>query len=381
MAVKAKASLTVTDLTDVLRVTPFWRAQSSTAATPAKPTTTSTSAAVSDWSKTMPAYDSSKRCYTCTRSERGDGSCYWSDVTEDQGWRGANAANSAATNASQTAKDAKQTADGISVGGRNLVLGTGVAATWTAPAIAAGSYKAWDPYDMTAAWSAIGVKAGDPLTLTFDWAVTGAPAGATFKVGTDSNPWEFFGLVVTLAAGSSSGHVSTTVTAPTPLPTSTGNKFRVRIDAVGNAITTGMTVTLSQVKIERGNKATDWTPAPEDTDSAVADAKRAGTDAQSSANSAQKAADKAQSSADKAQSTADDAYSRTLRVQISSSPADATGDTSALTATVWRGGELLSDEAVARMGMLAWYVGGSRVATGSTYTCAAGTAVECRLEA
>lgn len=269
MAVKAKASLTVTDLTDVLRVTPFWRAQSSTAATPAKPTTTSTSAAVSDWSKTMPAYDSSKRCYTCTRSERGDGSCYWSDVTEDQGWRGANVANSTATNASQTAKDAKQTADGISVGGRNLVLGTGVAATWTAPAIAAGSYKAWDPYDMTAAWSAIGVKAGDPLTLTFDWAVTGAPAGATFRVGTDTNPWEFFGLVVTLAAGSSSGHVSKTVTAPTPLPTSTGSKFRVRIDAVGNAITTGMTVTLSQVKIERGNRATDWTPAPEDVDAAT----------------------------------------------------------------------------------------------------------------
>lgn len=274
MAVKAKASLTVTDLTDVLRVTPFWRAQSSTAATPAKPTTTSTSAAVSDWSKTMPAYDSSKRCYTCTRSERGDGSCYWSDVTEDQGWRGANAANSAATNASQTAKDAsqtakdaKQTADGISVGGRNLVLGTGVAATWTAPAIAAGSYKTWDPYDMTAAWSAIGVKAGDPLTLTFDWAVTGAPAGATFRVGTEVNPWEFFGLVVTLAAGSSSGHVARTTNAPSALPTSTGSRFRVRIDAVDNAIAAGMTVTLSQVKIERGNRATDWTPAPEDVDS------------------------------------------------------------------------------------------------------------------
>ena len=269
MAVMASTSIVVTYRAEARGVTTFWTSKPSTAATPAAPTTTSTDAYVADWSTTMPAYDSSLRCYRVDRVERSDGTCSWGEVTEDQSWAGANSANGTATNASQTAKDAKQTADGISVGGRNLVLGTGVAATWTAPAIAAGSCKGWSPYDMTAAWSAIGVKAGDPLTLTFDWAVTGAPAGARFAVGTDRYPWEFFGIVVTLAAGSSSGHVSTTVTAPTTLPTSTGRKFRVRFDAVGNAITTGMTVTLSQVKIERGNRATDWTPAPEDVDAAT----------------------------------------------------------------------------------------------------------------
>ncbi len=111
--------------------------------------------------------------------------------------------------------------------------------------------------------------------------------------------------------------------------------------------------------------------------------------AKSTADAASGTATAAKSTADKAQGTADDAWARTLRVQVSSAPADAAGDTSALaagdtsalTATVWRGGELLSDEAVARMGLLAWYVGGRRVATGSTYTCAAGTAVECRVEA
>lgn len=110
-------------------------------------------------------------------------------------------------------------------------------------------------------------------------------------------------------------------------------------------------------------------------------AKSTADSAKTAAGAAQTTANTAVSNAAKAQSTADDAYSRTLRVQISSNPADATGDTSTLTATVWRGGELLSDEAVARMGLLAWYVGGSRVATGGTYTCAAGTATECRLEA
>ena len=119
-----------------------------------------------------------------------------------------------------------------------------------------------------------------------------------------------------------------------------------------------------------------------DTAKSTADsANAAAGSAQSTADAAKSAAATAQSSADAAQGTADDAWSRTLRVQVSSTPADAAGDTSTLTATVWRGGEQLSDEAVAKMGLLAWYAGGSRVATGSTYTCAAGTATECRLEA
>lgn len=82
-----------------------------------------------------------------------------------------------------------------------------------------------------------------------------------------------------------------------------------------------------------------------------------------------------------AKATADDAWSRTLRVQVESAPADAAGDTSTLTATVWRGGERLTEQEVAMMGLVAWYAGGSRVATGYTYSCAAGTAVECRVEA
>jgi hypothetical protein len=110
---------------------------------------------------------------------------------------------------------------------------------------------------------------------------------------------------------------------------------------------------------------------------AVTTANAANTTAQAANTTAQTA----NATADTAKSTADDAWSRTLRVQVSSTPADAAGDTSRLTATVWRGGEQLSDETVAKMGLLAWYVGGKRVATGSTYTCAAGTATECRLEA
>ena len=80
-------------------------------------------------------------------------------------------------------------------------------------------------------------------------------------------------------------------------------------------------------------------------------------------------------------STADEAYSRTLRIELVSVPEDNSNDTSQLTAYVYRGGELLSDQDVAKLGIIAWYVDGTRQATGWTYTCNAGTAVECRLEA
>ena len=77
--------------------------------------------------------------------------------------------------------------------------------------------------------------------------------------------------------------------------------------------------------------------------------------------------------------TADDAYSRTLRIELVSVPADDQGDTSRLTACVYRGGELLTNQDVAKLGTLTWYENGIEKAEGWTHTCGAGTAVECRL--
>lgn len=103
--------------------------------------------------------------------------------------------------------------------------------------------------------------------------------------------------------------------------------------------------------------------------------------AKTTADQAKTTANGAKDTADAAKSTADDAYSRTLRIELISVPADAAGDTSQLTAYVYRGGELLSDQDVAQLGIVAWYEKDVRKATGWTYTCKAGTAVECRLEA
>ena len=58
------------------------------------------------------------------------------------------------------------------------------------------------------------------------------------------------------------------------------------------------TYQLANVKLERGNKATDWTPAPEDSEEAINSATQAAQDAQESANNAQNTANQAQSGVD-----------------------------------------------------------------------------------
>ena len=66
-------------------------------------------------------------------------------------------------------------------------------------------------------------------------------------------------------------------------------------------------ISVRKIKLEKGNKATDWTAAPEDTDGKIDNAQTAADNAQTTANGAQTAADNAQTAADAAQSTADSA--------------------------------------------------------------------------
>lgn len=167
-------------------------------------------------------------------------------------------------------------------------------------------------------------------------------------------------------------------TAVSTAKTAASDAATAKTDASSAVSTASSANSKSDSAVSTANSAASTASTAKSTADA---AKSSASSAVSTAGTAKATADAAKAGAATAQAKADDAWSRTLRVQVSSAPADAAGDTSKLTATVWRGGELLTDEAVARMGLLAWYVGGRRVATGSTYTCAAGTATECRLEA
>ena len=244
------------------------------------------------WTKMHIAISSThKYIYTCEQYEMANGTVGYTSVLLDNtitvidggniitGSVTANKLNAANINASKTLTVGAMTDaaastilnSNIQVGGRNLLLATGTPQSKTMPTVAAGSYTTWDPYKLVGAYNTLGLSAGDSITISFDWSVTGAAANSTLKIGTNASPWEYFGVLATFAAGASSGHVTKTYTVTSTLASCTGTTLRARIDAVGTAITTSMNLTLSNVKLEKGNKATDWSPAPEDVDANVED--------------------------------------------------------------------------------------------------------------
>lgn len=174
-------------------------------------------------------------------------------------------------------------------------------------------------------------------------------------------------------------------TAKSTAQTAASNAATAKTDASSAVSTANAANSKSTNAVSTANSAASTANTAQHTadaaKSSAASAVSTANSANSTANTAKSTADAAKAGAASAQAKADDAWARTLRVEVMSAPKDAAGDTSLLTAYAFRGGELLSDEAVAKMGLLAWYVGGKRVATGSTYTCKAGTAAECRLEA
>ena len=91
-------------------------------------------------------------------------------------------------------------------------------------------------------------------------------------------------------------------------------------------------ISVRRVKLEKGNKATDWTAAPEDTDGKIDNAQTAADNAQTTANGAQTAADNAQTAADNAQTTANGAQTAANGAQASADNAQNTAS-AARTAT------------------------------------------------
>ena len=189
---------------------------------------------------------------------------------------------------------------------------------------------------------------------------------------------ETFSAYQTDADGRIATANSNASTAKSTAQTAASDAATAKTDASSAVSTANSANTKSESAVSTANSAASTANTAKSTADA---AKSSASSAVSTANAANSTAGTAKATATAAQAKADDAWARTLRVEVMSAPKDAAGDTSLLTAYAFRGGELLSDEAVAKMGLLAWYVGGSRVATGGTYTCAAGTAAECRLEA
>lgn len=307
---------------------------------------------------------------------------------------------STAASASSTANAAKSTVDSMKLGGRNLLKGTSMdSKAVTTPTTASTTWGSGFAFPADAALHAV-IPYGAEYRCSVDvllpvdgrivvdmnnYAESGKITIGNDNDNTSKRTSNTFNVKANVWTRLSWGSENTNAA-------NTGKQAIYINDSVGLLPqSSAVTWHYRGLKVELGNKATDWTPAPEDTDSAVADAKKAGTDAQTSANAAKTAASNAQTSAnnaqkaaDKAQASADDTAAAlakaAVRIRIDGTPmADGT---SQLMAHVYVGNDEVSANAIAKLGTLVWKMDGVADRRGTTtYTAQTGKFVTCRLEA
>ncbi|AZU99069.1 receptor binding protein [Bacillus phage pW4] len=150
--------------------------------------------------------------------------------------------------------------DSIDISGRNLLNGT------STPTTAIGENRTnqtWTPYFFAAGNSKEIIDAAT-FCMSFDWVIEGTAAGTLNVQG--NNPYPALASVITFSANNNKGHYSGTRSIPNATGTFTGVNFRLDNFPVGSKLT------ISNVKIETGNKPTGWTPSPEDVAKAIDDA-------------------------------------------------------------------------------------------------------------
>ena len=168
------------------------------------------------------------------------------------------------------------TPEGITVGGRNYALKTGSPVTITGTN---GTNQSANLYKMSLNWTDL---IGKMVIISFDYQYSedaSLEEGDTVSglIGMSSNPWIRFVSIPSPDKGLS-GHCEGSLKIPSSTTSSTTVGYR--FDKFSGKIT------ISNLKLEIGNKPTDWSPAPEDVDEIASDAQNTANNALSRANGA-----------------------------------------------------------------------------------------------
>lgn len=140
----------------------------------------------------------------------------------------------------------------LEIGGKNLLLKTDIAKTVT------GNNTANQCTNLYPLSNSKLDLDGKKLTVSFKYKVTNY-TGGKFKVQSYSKVYHNWGNIIPTGDGEFT--FKGTITAPTGFKENSGIQIRMD-DFVGN-------IEISKMKLEVGNTATDWTPAPEDIQSQI----------------------------------------------------------------------------------------------------------------
>ncbi|WP_311133595.1 hypothetical protein [Weissella confusa] len=153
----------------------------------------------------------------------------------------------------------------ITVGGRNLLLDTGRSFTGIGTNALNDNFGAQNGVYYLAGGKKVSdlYKQYGPsgyLTLSFDWVASGSTISGKFSPQWNAFPWEGgLSFAVNPSATNTYGHYKATVSLQNgSYSTGWATGIQFRQDNLQ------CNVTISNMKLEAGNAATDWSPAPED---------------------------------------------------------------------------------------------------------------------
>ena len=276
MAVKAKAQITISRIVDIESVTRYYLLQSSTAAAPAIPTANPPGG---NWVKTEPTYTtgSTNTLYFVDLTLFTNGTYSYSAVSKSSSYEAAKAAYNKANAAADTANAAKDKIDNLQVGGRNLALDTKKMKTWTKGSKLTITYDRDDPLGGTDAIKVVnseGTSGSAYIEKLYSTALYLEKSSYTVS---------FYAKTDTVGSGSvecvcrvNKSHSSYKTFALTTDWVRYTNTYSIsaafsHTEPFWFNVTGTAAVYICHIQIEKGSVATDWTEAPEDTDSKISD--------------------------------------------------------------------------------------------------------------
>lgn len=250
--VKATTQITISKVIDVYAVYRYYKLQASTLAQPSKPTKNPPDG----WSDTEPSYvsGSTNTLYFVDCNVYSDKTFSFSEVSKSSTYE-------AAKDAWNKANNAQESIDNLEIGGRNLLLNT---ASFSNPWYIVGADRtdegnfkyvtlrnSWSNYIRQILSTLI---QGNQYTVSF-YAKCEQTKALEIKddssnnkvqcqINIDSKEWKRYSKVFTLMSSLATPYELVTLA------------FLTRQNDVP--------IYIKQIKLEKGNKATDWTPAPED---------------------------------------------------------------------------------------------------------------------
>ena len=268
MAVKGSATVTLTQYRDIQSVTRYYKLRPAGSSAPLKPETKPPS---SDWTDSEPTCDISKELYFCDLTIFSNGQWEYSKVSKSSSYEAAKEAYNKAQNASNTASAAKDSIDNLEIGGRNLFR-----KEWY-------SVAPWNNAVRSETFineECLYVDKGKLYNNTNNGTTTLFP-NITFE----ENTQYVISVDYTEAENTLKGSLyfvfrySDDSTQSIFMESKSWTRYMM-ISQAGKTVsaitmtygTNSVNSYIKNLKLEKGNKATDWTPAPEDVDAGIANA-------------------------------------------------------------------------------------------------------------